>query len=97
MLIGPGEGLTPIDFVFFRSRVKVTRVTFVKKWFPLIFLTIIYYRAFICNVLRTPIDFGFTRSKVKVTMVIFVTNNVNMVFAFYLENCLTLELSFFTC
>ena len=31
--ISPGEGLTPIDFVFFMSRVKVTRVTFVRNGF----------------------------------------------------------------
>jgi len=82
MLIGPGEGLTPFDIMFFRSRIKVTRVTFVKKkWFPLIFLRTIYHRAFIFHVLwegKTPIHFGFTMSKVKVTMVIFVTNHVNM-------------------
>ena len=30
MLIGPVEGLTPIDFVLLRSRVKDTRVTFIK-------------------------------------------------------------------
>jgi len=54
-----------------------------------------YYRTIIYNVLitlsdrNTPIDFGLTRLKVKVTMVIFVTNNVNMVAAPYLENCLT--------
>ena len=33
MLIGPGEGLIPIDFVFFSERVKVTWVFFVKKGF----------------------------------------------------------------
>jgi len=73
MVIGLDDGLTPIDFVFFR--VKVTRVTFVKKKFLLVFLRTIYHRAFICNVPialsedKTPIDFGFTRSKVKVTFV----------------------------
>ena len=36
----------------------------------------------------TPIDFGFTRLEVKVTMVTIV-NNVNMISAPYLENCLT--------
>jgi len=33
ILIGLGEGFTPIDFEFFTSRVKVTRVTFVKNGF----------------------------------------------------------------
>jgi len=33
MLIGPGETLTPMDFVFFMGRVKVTLVTFVKNRF----------------------------------------------------------------
>ena len=65
-------------FVFFRSKVRVTKVTFVKKWFFLIFLRTIYHRAFIYNVLiglsedKTPIDFGFTRSKGNVTRVRFV-------------------------
>jgi len=36
----------------------------------------------------TPIDFGFTRLEVKVTMITIV-NNVNMISAPYLENCLT--------
>jgi len=30
MLVGLGEGLSSIEFVFFRSKVKVTKVTFVK-------------------------------------------------------------------
>ena len=70
MLIGLCVGLTSIDFVFLRSKVKVTKVI-CKKWFPLILLRTIYYRAFICNVLiglsedKTPIDFGFTKSKGK--------------------------------
>ena len=69
-------------------------MSLVKKWFPLIFLKT-FYHPFICNVLialsegKTPIDCGFTRSKVKVLIVVFVTNNVNMVSASYLENCLT--------
>jgi len=33
MQIGLGEGLTPIDFVFFRSKVKVARFTYVKNGF----------------------------------------------------------------
>ena len=37
MIIGPGECLTPIDFVYFGGRVKVTRVTFVKKGFSSVF------------------------------------------------------------
>jgi len=67
-----------LDFVFFSAKVKDTKVTFVKKWFPLIFLRTIYYGAFICNVLivlsveKTPFDFGFTKSKGKVTRVTFV-------------------------
>jgi len=78
VLIGLGEGLTSTYFVFFMSKVKVTKVNFVKKCFPLIVLIIFYHRAFICNVLiglsedKTPIAFGFTRSKGKVTRVTFV-------------------------
>jgi len=70
--------LASIDFVFFRSKVKVTKVTFVKKWFLLIFLRTIYHRAFLCNVLiglsedKTLIGFGFTGSKGKVTRVTIV-------------------------
>jgi len=78
MLIGLGVGLTSTYFVFFMSKVKVTKVTFVKKCFSLIVLIIFYHRAFICNVLiglsedKTPIAFWFTRSKGKVTRVTFV-------------------------
>jgi len=73
MLIGLGEDMTCIDFS--RSKVKVTRVFFVKQWFPLIILRNIYYRAIIFHMLiglgkaMTPFDFGFTRLKVKVTRV----------------------------
>jgi len=38
VLIGLGEDMTYIDFGFTRSKVKVTRVLFVKQWFPLIIL-----------------------------------------------------------
>ena len=74
-----GEGLTSIHFVLLRSKVMVTKITFVnKKSFPLILLINIYHIAFICNVLiglsedKTPIDFWFTRSKDKVTRFTFV-------------------------
>ena len=46
------------------------------KWFPLIFLRTVYYRAIIFHMLiglgkdMTPIDFRFTRMKVKVKRVI---------------------------
>jgi len=70
--------------MFFKSKVKITMVTFVNKWFLLIFLRIIYQRPFICNALIVdivPFDFEFTISKGMVTRVTFV--NV-MVFAHYL-------------
>ena len=71
-LIGLGEGLTSIDFVFFRSKVKDTKVFFCKKMVSTHFLenylSHAFHRAFICNVLiglsedKTHNDFGFTRS-----------------------------------
>jgi len=51
MLIRLGENKTSIDFRFTRSKVKATMVTFVKKWFPLIILTIKYHRAFIFHMI----------------------------------------------
>ena len=78
MLIGLSEGLSSIYFVFFCLKVKVTKVTFVKKCFPLILMITIFHRAFICIVMiglsedKNPIDFGFTRSKGKVTRVTLV-------------------------
>jgi len=64
MLIGLGKDMIPIDFGFTRSKVKVTRVLFVKQWFPLIILRNIYHRAIIFHLLigldaMTPYDFGF--------------------------------------
>jgi len=50
MLFSLGEGLTLVDFGFFKSRVKVTMVTFVKNGFQS-FLRTIYHRAYICNIL----------------------------------------------
>ena len=73
MLISLGKNMTPIDFGFTRSTVKVTRVFFVKQWFLLIILRNIYHRAVIFHMLlglgnaMTPYDFWFTRFKVKVT------------------------------
>ena len=94
MVIGLSVGLTPIDFMFSMSRVKITRVTFVKKWFLLIFLRPIYIRAFKCDVLialtvnKTPSisDSLGHGSRVKVTMVTF---EYNMVSAHYSVNCLS--------
>ena len=60
-----------------------------KKGFSLNFLRSIYHRAFICNVLiavsedKTPIDKGQGRSGH------FCKIYVNMVFAHYLEDCLS--------
>jgi len=85
------QGLDPIEFIFLKS--KVTRVTFCKQWFPLIFEKNIYHRSFIIYVLiglgkdKTIIDFGLTRSKDKVKSVTFV----NMFFAHYFENWLILS------
>jgi len=87
ILIGLVAGLTSVDFVFLRSKVNVTKVTFVKILLLLIFLRTIYHRAFMCDVLsedKSPIDLGFTRSKGKVTKVTFVKNNVNMIFCLIL-------------
>ena len=76
MLIGLGKDMT--SFGFTRSKVKVTRVFFCKKWFPLIFLRTIYHRTIIFYMQTclgedmTSIDYGFTRSNVKVTKVTFV-------------------------
>jgi len=70
--------MTPIDFEFFRLKVNVTIITFVKEWFPLIILRIIYLIAFIFKMLislsedMNPVDIGFTWSKVKVTRIKFV-------------------------
>jgi len=78
LLISLGEDMAPIDSGFTRSKVKVTRVLFVKQWFLLIILKNIYHRAIIFHILiglgdvMTPYNFGFTRLKVKVTRVTFV-------------------------
>jgi len=93
MLIGLSEDKTPIDFLFTRSKVKVTSVFFVKQWFPLIILINIYHRAIIFHMLiglsdaMTPYDFGFTGLKVKVTMVP-CKKYVHMLSDHYLENYL---------
>jgi len=55
----------------------------------------VYPRAFIFHMLIghgediTPISFELTWSKGKLTRVTYVKNYVNMVFAYYLENCLS--------
>ena len=91
MVIGLSVGLTPIDFMFSMSRVKITS-HFCKKWFLLIFLRPIYIRAFKCDVMialtvnKTPIDFGFTRSWVKGQG---HNCKYNMVSAHYIVNCLS--------
>jgi len=90
MLIGLVKGLTPINFIFLRSKVKVTRLT-CKNWCPLNFFRTVYQRAFSYVLIglseeKPLLDFGFTRSKVKVTNVTIV-KNVNKVFAYYLDNC----------
>jgi len=62
-----GEDLTANNFWFTWSKIKVTRVLYVKQWFLLIILRNIYHRAVIFNMLlglgdaMTPYDFGFTR------------------------------------
>jgi len=62
MLIRLDEEMNSIDFGFTRSTVKVTRVLFVKQWFPLIERNI-YHRAVIFHMLlghgdaMTPYDF----------------------------------------
>jgi len=73
MLIGLGRDMTHIDTELIRSKVKVRRITFVKKWFLLIILRTVYHRAFIFHMLiglgedMSPDVFMFTRSNVKVT------------------------------
>jgi len=64
-----------IDFVFTRSKVKVTRtVSFCKKWFSVNFLRTIDHRAIIFHMLvgrgedKTPIDFVYTMLKYKVNL-----------------------------
>ena len=75
MQIGLDEDKNAIDFGFTRSKVKVTRVTFVKICFPHIFLRTICHKAFIFHMLirlvedMTNINFGFSRLKVKDTRV----------------------------
>ena len=67
MLFEHGENMTCIDFGFTKSNVNVTRVSFVKKWYLLIFLRTIYHRATKFHILidlgedTTPINFGCTR------------------------------------
>ena len=74
MLIGLSDDMTAIDFCVTRSKVKVTRVLFVKTMFLLIFLKTIYHSAIIFHMLvgvsddLTAIDLGFSR--LKVTLVI---------------------------
>jgi len=85
MLIGLGKEMTSIDFGLTRLKIKVKRVLFCKKWFPLIFLRNVYHRAFIFHLQiglgegMAPIDFGFTRSNVKVTVVTFVKKKVSTI------------------
>ena len=77
--------MTCIDFVFTRSKVevKVARVLYVKKWFPLSFLRTFCHRDIIFHLLiglseyMTPIYFGFSRlrSKSQGSLV----KNINMV------------------
>jgi len=75
MLIGLDEDMNPTDFEFTRSKVKVTRVLFVKHSILLIILRNIYHRAIIFHMLigfgdsMDHYDFGFIRLKVKVTNV----------------------------
>ena len=72
MLIGPSEGLTPLDFVL-KVSCQGHKGHFCNKWFLLIIFRTIYHRAFMWTVLivivlsmgKTPIDFGLTWSKVK--------------------------------
>jgi len=65
MLVGLDGNMTPIDIEVIREKVKVRRITFVKKWFPLIILRTVYHRGFIFHMLigpgegLTPFDFVF--------------------------------------
>jgi len=87
MLIGLGEDKNPIDFGITRSKIKIKRVTFVKK-VNNVFHSVceICHRAFIFHMLiglganMTCIDFGFTMSKVKVTMVLFCIKRFLLIF-----------------
>ena len=75
--------MTPVDFVFTMSKVKVTRVTFVIQCKNGVLRTI-YHRAIIFYVMigfhqnMTTIDSEFIRSKVKVTMFMFVQNGFRL-------------------
>jgi len=51
MLIGVGKDMTCMDFRFTRLKVKVTRVLFVKQWFPLFILRDSYHKAIIFHML----------------------------------------------
>jgi len=78
ILIGVGEGLSPIAFMSFSSKDKVTLFTFVKRGICLLYF---YYTACICKMLlgfsedKTHIDFGLIRLKVKVTFFILLSLN----------------------
>jgi len=78
MQIGLDKDIIHIDIGIIRSKVKVGRITFVKKWFPLIILITVDYRGFIFHMLiglnegLTSTDFVFFRSKVMITKVTFV-------------------------
>jgi len=49
MLIGLDGDVTLFDIELIMSKVKVIKITFAKKWFPLIILrTIIYLYTFVC-------------------------------------------------
>jgi len=77
MLIGLDRDMTHIDIGVIRSKVKVSRITFVKNVSPIILRTV-YHRGFTFYMLiglgegLTFINFGFTRSKGKVTRVTLV-------------------------
>jgi len=65
MLIVIGDHENPVDFGFTRSKVKVTRVTFVKMLIMFSDHSPIRHRAFIFHMLiganMTCTDFGFTK------------------------------------
>jgi len=68
MLIGLDKDMTRIEII--RSKVKVRRITFVKKTFPVIILKTVYHTAFIHVLIGhgeglIPINFVFFTSRVK--------------------------------
>jgi len=90
MLIGLGVNITCIDLGFTRSKVKVTRVLFVKNGFYF-FLKTIYPRSFRFYMLigldgdMTLLDIELIRSKVKFRRITFVKNDSTH----YIKNCLS--------